>query len=321
MTRTLAQLKGDFVVLDLGSAHADGLYRQRPGFAEAITLIEIDAQLDSSGAGPANPNRICLGKAVAGHAGRRSFKLRKFPECSSFLEPKHDLIAAYGLESYFIEAKTLQFECETIGELLKQRRIERVDFFKTDLEGLDLEVLSSAPDLVRNALCIQSELRFQPFYEGEPAFHEVSAFLDDHGFELVSLRPQIWKYATPSRPFQRDGRTVWADSIFFLREEEVHRRFGAGAWKPMAKQIILARLLGLSNYAEHLLMRNESAFAEDVRTELAAFSRPDFSLSARVASALNRLPLGWGILGLGRRFFGNAFRAFSVYRDEHVADV
>src|SRR5688500_10208258 len=108
MKRTLQELKGDFFVLDLGSAHIAGILKQVPGLEETITVIEVDALLDKP---VTTPTKIALNRAVAGKPGRRIFKERKYAPCSSFLEPKPELVKAYGLDDYFIESKAIPLEC------------------------------------------------------------------------------------------------------------------------------------------------------------------------------------------------------------------
>lgn len=315
MRETVNRLKGDFVVLDLGSAHTLGVLKEAPELTRAITLVEVDALLGETAPPVTGLNRISLRQAVAGKRGRRVFKQRKFPACSSFLEPIPELVEAYGLQDYFIEVKATELECETIAEMLGQHGIKRVDLFKTDLEGVDFEVLASAPELVQQALCVQSELRLQPFYRGEPYLHEVVGYLAGLGLELVSLRPAVWKYATAHRAVQRDGRTVWADAVFFLKTECVRNRFRPEAWKGFAKQIILARLLGLGNFAEFLQQQTASEFPAPIGGELARFVRPGFSLPRFIVGQMNKLPLGWAALAAARRFFRYGYQATAVYQD------
>lgn len=321
MRETVSQLKGDFVVLDLGAAHRLSLLKEAPGLASAITLIEVDALLGEGRQPASEVNRICLRKAVAGRQGKRIFKRRKFAECSSFLEPKRELVEAYGLQEYVVEVEALELECETITELLGQHGIKRVDLFKTDLEGVDFEVLASAPQLVRQALCVQSELRFQPFFEGEPFFHEVAGYLTGLGLELVGLRPKIWKYATAHRLVQRDGHAVWTDAVFFLPPGRVREQFGPEAWKCFAKQIILARLLGLENFAEYLHQQTAGDLPEAVRQELARFVRPAFSLPRFILPRINKLRFGRMAIGAARRLFRYGYRTMALYPDEVVGNV
>jgi hypothetical protein len=315
MIETLKQLKGDFVVLDLGSAHTESMLKGFPGLVGAVTLIEVDPLLGSGSGATASANKICLKKAVAGTRGKRLFKQRQFPDCSSFLDANRKLVEAYGLQKHFVEVSRVELECETISELLGRHGITRVDFFKTDLEGVDFEVLSSAPALVKQALCLQCELRFQPFFEGEPAFHEVTGYLYNHGHEIVSLRTATWKYNTSNRNLQRDGRTVWADAIFFLSPEKVRERFGASAWKAFAKQIILARVLCLDNFAEHLYEEASSQFPDAICRELGDFVQPPFSLARLLVAGLKRLPLGWGVLEVGRRLSRYGYKTTALYKE------
>jgi FkbM family methyltransferase len=313
MRETARQLKGDFVVLDLGSAHTESILRSSPELAATITLIETDPLLER-GTGESQPNRICLNQAVVGKPGRRTFKKRKFPDCSSFLEPKEDLIRAYGLEDYFVPAGSVDVECVTLESLLEKCGIKRIDFLKTDLEGMDFEVLSSAPRLIEQCLCIQCELRFQPFYEGEPHFYEVNRYLADRGFEVVSLKNSSWKYATAKRDVERDGRTVWTDAIFFLTAKSVQERFAGDSWKALAKQIILARLLGRGNFAEYLFQQNNSIFPDDLRVELGRFVAPQFSLLHWLVFQVDKSRLGQKVLEAARRFFRFGYVTSALYQ-------
>jgi len=158
MKETVNRLQGDFVVLDLGSAHTLGLLREVPGLSRAITFIEVDALLREGPQPAPEANRICLRKAVAGKRGKRVFKQRKFPECSSFLEPVPEAVAAYGLQDYVVEVGALELECETIAELLGERGIQRVDLFKT--EHLQQQAAAELPEPFREELARFVEPRF-----------------------------------------------------------------------------------------------------------------------------------------------------------------
>ena len=316
MIETIKQLKGDFVVLDLGSAHSVGILRKMPNVMEAITLIEIDLHSNAAESPTDYFKRIKLKKAVAGKRGKRVFKQRKFPDCSSFLVPRPELIRAYGLEDYFVEMAAIEIECEPITELLLQEGVKRVDLLKTDLEGLDYEVLASDRELVSQALCVQSELRFQPFFQGERMFHEVLSYLTSLGFELIWMRPAVWKYATAHRALQRDGRWVWADVVLFLNPKTVESRFGHEAWKAFVKQIIVARLLGLANYSQYLYQQTATQFPKSVREELARFVQPAFSLPRSILAQVNKLPFGWMAIGAVRSLFRYGYKTTAIYSDD-----
>lgn len=318
MTETVRQLTGDFVLLDLGSANSVAMFRDFPALQPAATLIAVDAREDQYRGPDKFHRRISIKKAVAGTSGKRPFYSRLFPECSSFLQPKPELVAAYGLERYFKLKEVSKLECTTVRELLAEHGIQRVDFFKTDVEGLDFEVLTSAPELVGQSLCVQSELRFQPIFEGEPPFHEVVGWLADLGFELIHFRPEVWKYQTPFRDRVRDGRNVWTDAMFFLSPDKVRERFPAAPWKAFAKQIILCRMLGLANYAEFLFAQTAALYPPQVRGELESFSEPAPGWPMKAANWIGRWPLGQLFLEASRRLCSWGYFQSAVFKDEVI---
>jgi len=318
MNETLQQLAGDFVLLDLGSAHASRLLKAAPELSAAITLVEVDPQATTRDPQGCH-RRICLPRAVAGSAGPRTFKRRAFPEGSSFLDPQPDQLREFGLESYFELVGTETLDCATLPELLAAQGLNRVDLFKTDLEGLDFEILQSAPAIVQSALVIQSELRFHPFFQGEASYTEVAAYLEQLGFELIWLRPQVWKYATPGRDRVTNGRLVWTDAIFFLSHSRV-RALGLG-WKGFAKQVLLARLLGLDNFAEFLAARHQDEFPPAIRNELTRWASPKGSMGNRLARTILRLPGGWKLLSALRRLCLHGARQAALFKDPVVGQL
>ena len=309
MHETARLLAGDFTICDLGSANSADLPGLRP-LRQAITLIELDAIGVGQTSAPDYYRKIVLQKAISGQPGRRTFHKRRFAQSSSFLEVKDDLIGAYGLRSLFETDGTLELECETLPSLLSRHGLARVDFLKTDLEGIDLEVMASAPEIVGRSLVIQSELRFQPFYVGEPDFYAVGAFLAGLNFDLIALRPEVWKYATPHRDLQRDGRLVWADAIFFLRPECVEHSFGDMASVALVKQIILAYALRLPNYAEYLFERVRPRLPAAIVSELTTYLGRGKG-ATRLVNALARLPGGNRAILSTRRLLLAVARALS----------
>jgi hypothetical protein len=222
------------------------------------------------------------------------------------------------LQSYFALKESFAIECGTVEDLIERAQVQKIDFFKTDLEGLDYEVLVSAPELVSRSLCVQCELRFQPVFEGEPAFHEVAGYLASLGLELIHLRPEVWKYNTPGRSAVRDGRTVWTDALFFLSPEKVRQRFQDAAWKAFAKQVILARLHGLSNFAQFLFQETSAGYPPSIQVELGRFVQPSFNLSFAAAKAISRFPGGRLILEAMRRVCASAYLTSALFKDEVI---
>ena len=304
-TETSRLLQHDFTIVDLGSANASTSRFLRP-FLGSITLVELDALSDSQ-TKPADFYRhISIRAAVSGVPGKRLFYKRRFSQCSSFLNYKPEQVNSYGLEHLFAPDGTLELDCTTLKSILTEHDLKHIDFLKTDLEGIDYEVLSSAPDIVGQTLVVQAEVRFQPLYEGEPPFHIIDAFLTNLGFECIAFHPEIWKYPTIHQSIARDGRLNWADAIYFLNPQRVHEQFANQAKVAFIKQIIIARSLGLWNYAEHLAEQVKPLLSPAVKSELDQYLAPDDSLRTRlaiVAQALYRYrALRSVLIGCGRVF-------------------
>ena len=315
LSNTVKLLSGDFVIVDLGSADSKGFRAELRELTKAVTLVELDAISDSSNDETEYFKKITIRKAIGGKREKRTFYRRKFQQCSSFLCPTPQFISDYDLKYHFETVEEIELDCHTLPALLQDAGIERVDFLKTDLEGSDFEILSTAPEIVGHSLVVQSELRFQPFYINEPSFCEAFELLTSCGFELISMHPEFWKYKTPHRQIQRDGRLVMADMIFFLNIQKVEEIFGLSAPRALAKQIIIAKALGLHNFAEWIYENARSQLSGDVSIELQQFlSRPkrEALLLNRTANMVSALPGGQKVLNAIRREFTRLVNASSV---------
>lgn len=272
MQRLSEALEGHLVVVNLGCI-GDMDYPVPAWVRRCTTLVEVDA-VGASKTGGAYFRKIGIQRPIAGTKGKRVFRQNTFAGGSSLLEPDTELIHAYGMERYYRELKSCEWECDTLPSVLAERGIDAIDFLKTDLEGADYEVLQSCAEMLYQTLWVQAELRFQPFYKGERPFHEAVDFLSALGFELFDLlHVERWKYRTPHRLFQSEGRAVWTDCLFTLQPDLIKRRF-APADLAMSKCAIVACMLGKLNYAEYLTTRYETLIPADWRHELRAMVRP-----------------------------------------------
>ncbi len=251
MTTLADSLRGHFVVVNLGSA-GDRDYALPPAIRAATTLVEIDAGKASRSRG-AYAAKHSLQSAVAGTEGTRTFIQRAYGLCSSLLEPRRELIERYGLERYFEIVSASAVECKRLPDLLSDLGIQSIDFLKTDLEGLDFEVIQSCEAMLPQVLAIQCELRFEPFYIGEPPFHEAASYLSERGFELIALQSEYWKPRTAHSRQHKDGRLAWADCLFMRKTALV------SAPLAQAKQIVIASMAGRRSWAEHLLNQYKSS--------------------------------------------------------------
>ncbi len=297
-------LQGNFVVCDLGSSGKE-FYLSLDKVLKTITLIELDAA-ETNANNDLFFKRITFRTAIAGKSGKRIFHKRKFLPCSSLLQPDQTIISTFGLEDYFTIDDTFEIDCITLDELLKQSNVPRFDFLKIDLEGLDCEILLSSPNIVRNCLAIQCELRFQPLYKEEPEFYSAVSFLRDSEFELISIKPEIWKHKTSKRDFFRDGQIAWGDFIFFLSRKRVLELFGERASLAFCKQIIIAKMLGFSNYALYIFEQNHHHIPSILHTEIEQYITSQRLLEKTVMVCVNKIAsnvIGQRILSIfGKNF-------------------
>jgi hypothetical protein len=281
-------LKGNFVVVNLGCV-GDWDYDLPPDLQKAMSVVEVDAAAPAQ-TSQAYHQKFSVDRVISGTPGKQTFRINTFIGSSSLLPPKLDLIRAYGAERYYQPKSETEVDCETLPNLLQRFKLPTVAFLKTDLEGMDFAVVKSCEATLPQIPCVQCELRLEPLYDGEPHFHEVVAYLVAQGFELVGLRTEYWKYHTEHRVWQVHGRPVWADCIFFLRPDAIAKLAPEQQSLLIAKQIIIATMLGKKNLAEFRLQQS--------RTQLPATWLP--LLESLVKP---RLPRVQGALGALRRFF------------------
>ena len=316
MSSIVEKLKGQFVLLDLGSSSAKD-NKLLNSFSKALTIIELDALSTGDTQAHNYYRSIKLKKGVSPTNETKPFFERASFYCSSFLTTKDEMVKMYGQEDITRIVNTIELECITVPEILESEQIGKVDFFKTDLEGLDFEIIKSAKEYVKRALVLQTELRFQPYSIGEPYFFEVCEYVYNLNFELIKLSPETWKYKTKNQHLLRDGRIVWGDFVFF-------RKLNIGDYaneeqfsSDILKQILVAKSLELSSHAEYLFEQYSAYFSTEIRSELAHILKPKAGVDYLLNLFFNGLSnlKGYGYI---RNFFYYLSKKASVDR-RHLA--
>jgi FkbM family methyltransferase len=115
--------------------------------------------------------------------GTLEIKEGRDTKMSSLLEPADNGWDGQGwkdiTERYAVPVRTVDDYCSECG-------IERIDLFKTDTQGYDLEVLKGAGRMLseRRIRHIFIEITFPEMYAGQATFEEVYSFLKQRGFKL-----------------------------------------------------------------------------------------------------------------------------------------
>lgn len=83
--------------------------------------------------------------------------------------------------------KPITIFCMNLDQWASQEGVDRIDYMWLDMEGTELQMLNSAPKILKTVKVISTEVNFREFRKGMCQFSEVSAFLEKNGFKLSKL--------------------------------------------------------------------------------------------------------------------------------------
>ncbi len=114
--------------------------------------------------------------------------LTKSPYCSSILPPDLDSLGHYAWHDLFTVMEKTKVPAISLPMVLNQIGLDRIDWFKTDSQGIDLRLFLSIPELVRDhILAVDIEPGLMPAYHGEDFFNQAHESLITQGFWLSDL--------------------------------------------------------------------------------------------------------------------------------------
>lgn len=102
-----------------------------------------------------------------------------FEGASSLLE------ASEGQKIHY-QGPKVEVPCVILDDWCKEKGISHFDFMWLDLEGLELEVLKSSPEILKNVKVIYTETNFYEFRVGTTQYQDLKRFLESNGFALLS---------------------------------------------------------------------------------------------------------------------------------------
>jgi FkbM family methyltransferase len=102
---------------------------------------------------------------------------------------------ASGAESYVADADylretgTVSVKVTTVDTVCEDLAIAKIDLLKIDAQGFEIEILHGAKRLLSSeaVALVYTEVCFVRYYENQPLFQDVYAFLYERGFRLVGL--------------------------------------------------------------------------------------------------------------------------------------
>jgi len=119
---------------------------------------------------------------------KESFYLTKSPYCSSLLEPDEESLKNYAFAEKFKVEKKENIETKRLMDVLKELKIKKVDWFKTDSQGTDLRLFIDLEEEIRNKVLIaEFEPGMMDAYIGEDKFYKILESLESHLFWISDL--------------------------------------------------------------------------------------------------------------------------------------
>ncbi|MGU3558540.1 tetratricopeptide repeat protein [Methylobacterium radiotolerans] len=276
-----ACLDGFLNMADFGSS-GEAIVRVPSEIASAIHFISLDALSVGS-------NRSKFGRyspincVIAPTAGDYEFREKHFIYASSLLEAKQEILEAFGLQELARVKAVHKVKAKRMSDALDEVGVSGLDYFKSDLEGIDGLVLRDARQHIAGAAVVQAELRFMPAYEGEPYFDETVAYMRGQDFEVLHLTNENWRYATPHRDHVARGRTVFADTVF-VKNIDAYLSLHGHTTEAVARYCLACGVSGNANYAEFILEKHKDLVPGELGTALvnylipkARFGQPEFA--------------------------------------------
>ncbi len=132
-------------------------------------------------------NYVVLPFAIAERDGSATLQLNAYEQSSSLLPPDAEGIKRWetgGLHFEVVGAVTVP--TMRLDTFIASVGLKSVDFLKVDAQGLDLEVVRSAGDRLKDIRKIQLEVTTVDYrqYEGAPGRSAIVDFMESKGFVL-----------------------------------------------------------------------------------------------------------------------------------------
>jgi hypothetical protein len=117
--------------------------------------------------------------------GKIDFYLTKSPYCSSTLEPDAVALAEWSFADKFIIEKNINLNNITLSKVLRDLKITKIDWFKTDSQGIDLRLFKSLSNEIQDKVIVAE---FEPglidAYKSEDKLFNIVDYMSSGNFWL-----------------------------------------------------------------------------------------------------------------------------------------
>ncbi len=132
-------------------------------------------------------NYVVLPIAVSEHDGSAELQLNAYEQSSSLLPADEAGVKEWITEQEFKVVGSMTVPTMRLDTFMNEARIDAVEYLKIDAQGLDLEVVKSAGDRLRDVAKVQLEATTASYrqYEGAPGKSVIIEYMDSKGFRLA----------------------------------------------------------------------------------------------------------------------------------------
>ncbi len=145
-----------------------------------------------------------------------SGKEEVFEHASSLLKPSPCMEVHY-------QGPLINVECTLLDEWCCQREIDHIDFMCLNLQGAELQILKSSPNILKTVTCIAVHTNFFPFRIGTTQYPELKKFIENSGFQLFShwYREGLEGYAI----FLKNSYFFNSQTDEFLKNNKIDQKY------------------------------------------------------------------------------------------------
>lgn len=220
------------------------------------------------------------------------FYLTRSPYCSSVLRPLNDQLRAWAFHDLFEVERETRIRTVTLRRVLAEQLLDRVDWFKTDSQGMDLRLFRSlGEDRLRQVLAAQFEPGIIDAYQGEDMLADLLPFMRGRGFWMSDLtlrgsqrisaraRRELPAHLEPHAHHLLRASPGWGEATYLNTFE--------GSWsiRDLLLGWVISTLRAQHGFALELALKGSDGFRDPVfdalrRRSLAAMRRRAIQLPA-----------------------------------------
>ncbi len=180
------------VLIDVGASGAlHGYWKEIAPYAICLAFDADNRELHIEEKGNSSFRKLLVFNSLVhpSIAGDLDFYLTKSPFCSSALEPDAESLSQWAFAEKFKVERKITLKSLLLSDALKKAGLDYVDWFKTDSQGLDLNLFLSLSEKVRESMIIaEFEPGFIDAYKGEDKLFVTLKQMSQEQFWLAELR-------------------------------------------------------------------------------------------------------------------------------------